>query len=247
MATERMVNGTVPPLATSLHLLVFGSTLVIYNLPVIINSRAVSRFYSRRGLFFFLGAALSLYSLTALPRAVMEGALVLGIFSVGYSTPILPFLKKKPLRQLGWIKTLDLSVVWTVTTHVLPLLYWGKNVFAFPIEFLLRFVLIFSLCVLFDLRDLGLDHANNLRTLPLKLGVRNSYRLLYASVVLFALFSVVQYFRFQMPWKLAVGLLTTLLLSIVIGYVRKNPTHRVYLSLVDGVMLFYGVMVLLVP
>ena len=244
MATERMINGRIPSLYNALHLLVFGSTLVIYNLPVIINSRNNARFYSTRGIFFFTGIAMCVASIAGLPVSVLEGSVILGFFSLGYSVPVLPFLNKRPLRKLGWLKTLDLTAVWTIATYVLPVLYWHRAILALPFEFLLRFVLIFALCVLFDIRDIRNDLKNNTLTLPHRIGLRNCYRLLYGATVLFVLLSVLQYLNIHTWWKLTGALLTAGALLWVIRYCRSHSSPRVYLGLVDGVMLFYAILAL---
>ena len=245
MATERIVNNQVPQLLNSLHLLVFGSTLFIYNLPAIINGKLVSRFYSPRGILFFAGICFCIASLHGLPASVIVVSALLGVFAIGYSIPILPFIKSKPLRQSGWLKTLDLSFVWTIATYALPVLYWHRSLTEFPVEFLIRFALIFALCLLFDIRDIRLDDEQNLVTLPRQIGVKNCYRLLNAAISLFILFSILQYFHVHLISKLVGAMLTALLLIWVIRYAERYRNRRIYFGLVDGVMLFYAALILI--
>jgi len=128
---------------------------------------------------------------------------------------------------------------------VLPMLYWQKNLAAYPLEMLLRFVFVFALCVMFDLRDMRHDLENKIYTLPNKVGIVNSYRLIYAALIFFAAISVVQYIRYPIAGRLAGALITAAGTWLIVQYVKKHSSDdRLYLLLVDGAMLMYALLVL---
>ena len=245
MATERLINNCRPDIVNSLHLLIFGSTLLIYNLPIIINSRNKNRFLSIRGIFFSVGFLLTITSLFLLKFNFFILVLLLGIISFGYSVPVLPFKNKKRLRDFGWLKTLVLAGVWTIVTTILPILFWQKAILNYPFEIMLRFVLIYGLCILFDLRDLEIDTNNKIYTLPKKIGIKNSYYLVDVTILVFMILSIFQYYHFHILGKLFVSLITAFVMRIVVYYLQRHPSNRAYLALADGIMFFYSFLALL--
>ena len=249
MATERLIIGYCPPLYTPLHILVLGSTLLVYNLPVIINSTNSQRFYSQRGIFFFIGGLLTVLSFFFLPIHIIIAATLLGMLALAYSLPILPFKNKKRLRDFGWLKIIDLAGVWTIATAILPILYYQKPVLDFLVEIAIRFVLIFILCIVFDLRDMQLDHLNNLKTLPNKIGIKNSYLLINAAIILFVVLSIIQFNAIHNLHQLLASLSTAMVMHFIAPYLHNKPydrdRDRFYIILGDGTLLLYALLVLL--
>ena len=247
MATERFINGWSPALASPLHLLVFGSTLLVYNAPRIFRKPRPSGRQPYRGwyfLFFFTGLAMVAATLLRLSGELLVCCVLLAMLTFAYSLPLLPFKNKKRLREFGWLKILVLAGVWTIVTSVLPILYYNKNTGDYPFEILLRFVFIFTLCMIFDIRDMHADLRNRIDTLPHKVGIKNSYRLINTTLILFAALSVLQYMRYPVASRLAGDLLTAVITWLVVTYLRKKPSERAYLALADGVMLVYALFVL---
>lgn len=253
MATERLLIGEVPPLLSSLHLLVYGSTLLVYNVhylvkpsyPELSDKFAWSqhyKFWHYGGLL--TGIACCAYGVLTLPLAIFYACVVLGLLSFAYSLPLLPFKDKKRLKDFGWVKILVLTSVWTIVTSILPMLYWDKPIQQYPFEILLRFVFMFTLCVAFDIRDMQTDKDANIYTLPNIIGLQNSYRLMDAALVLFALLSVVQYLRYPFAGRLIAELLSAVVTAAVIRYSKTHSSDKVYLGFVDGMMLLYALLVL---
>ncbi|MFI5196828.1 MAG: hypothetical protein ACHQD8_07040 [Chitinophagales bacterium] len=249
MATERLITGVVSPLVSSLHILVFGSTILVYNMPRIAgkpHGRLRTMKYRKwHFVLFFIGSILTVTALCLMPLQMIISGSVLGVLSLAYFLPILPFKNKKRLRDFGWLKITVLAGVWTIATSVLPILYWQKNIDHYPFEILVRLLFIFTLCVIFDIRDMQTDQKNNINTLPQKVGIKNSYRLINSTLTLFVVLSIIQYFRFHEMERLVSALLTAVITRVVITYLQKRPSDRAYLVLADGVMLLYAVLVLI--
>jgi 4-hydroxybenzoate polyprenyltransferase len=250
MATERLIDLSVLPLFTHLHLLVFGSTLLIYNAPRLVRpARATERSatnYRNEHLFFFCaGAVMAMISLYFMPLQIAVTAVFLSIFAFAYFLPILPFKNRKRLRDFGWLKIFVLAGVWTTATSILPILYLDKSISDYPFEILLRLVFIFTLCVVFDIRDMQTDLENKIYTLPHKVGLHNSYKLINAALLLFVYLSVVQYIRYPAIERLVGVLVTAITTKLVVYYLKKHPSERGYLVLADGVMLVYALLVLI--
>lgn len=249
MATERLITGSLP-VFTYFHILVFGSSLLVYNTPRIAKM-LYGRLHDRHRLaaayimLFLLGIVLTAVGLYRQAPIVLFTSAGLGMLAFGYFLPLLPFKRKKRLRDYGGIKILVLAGVWTTATSVLPLLYWQKALADYPLEIALRFTFIFTLCVVFDIRDIRADQENNIATLPGRMGLENSYILVNITLLLFGLLSVSQYFRHPDMARLAGALLTALITRLVVTYLRRNPSDRAYVFLADGVMLLYALLVLL--
>ncbi len=186
-------------------------------------------------------------SLFRLPREILIVSIILGIFAFMYSWPLLPFKQKKRLREFGWLKIIVLAGVWTIVTSVLPILYAHKQISDYPFEILIRFLFIFTLCIVFDIRDMHADQADNITTLPNIVGMKNSYHLINITLVLFAALSFVQYLRYPITERLIGALLTAVITKIVVDYLKKHPSVKAYLGLADGVMMVYALLVLLTP
>jgi 4-hydroxybenzoate polyprenyltransferase len=253
MATERLILKSIPSLFSPLHLLVFGSTLVVYNThyiikrstPEISDRFAWSQHYRLWHLICLgTGVVCCLVSLFYLNMQVLAACVVLGLLSFAYSLPMLPLKNKRRLKDFGWIKILVLTLVWTIVTGVLPMLYWHVPLSQYPFEILIRFVFLFTLCVAFDIRDMQTDLEAGIYTLPNLIGMVNSYRLMNVAIFLFALLSIIQYIRYPNAWRLGAELLSAIATKLAIEYSRRHASDRVYLGLIDGMMLLYAILVL---
>jgi len=240
MATERLIIGATPPLISHLHLLTFGGTLMVYNAPrIFFRRRTTQQFRLLYQLCFVVGLAMVLPCVFWLPWHITALCGVMAVLTFSYSLPVLPFTSRR-LRELGWVKTGILATVWTVSTSLLPVLYWHRNPVGYPFEVLLRFIFIFALCIVFDIRDVRTDQRQRVATLPIRHGLHSAYKIIGLSLLLFAVLSVAQYLRYPYPYRLLAAWVTAALTWLVVNYLRKHPTERGYLALGDGVMLVYA-------
>ena len=250
MATEQLINSYTSPLFSQLHILVLGSTLLVYNTPRVVKdplgfkNRSLP-YTAWSHVFFTAGAAMTIAGLYSLPLRLQVLCLCTGIFAFAYFLPLLPFTSKRHIRDHGWLKITVLTAVWTTATAILPILYWNKPLGGYPFELLLRTVFIFCLCVIFDIRDMQNDHDNNIHTLPNKVGLKNSYKVIHCGLVLFTLLGFMQYLHYHDAGRLAGTLIAAAATTAVTHYLRKKPSDRAYAALADGVMLLYSFIVIL--
>jgi 4-hydroxybenzoate polyprenyltransferase len=252
MATERLILQVIPPLCSALHVFIFGSALVIYNVHHVIRKPASQELSSwlhirhRRDVWMAVTGAL-LCGITAfrMNGPVLLACCVLSVCSFAYSVPLLPFRHKRRLKDFGWIKIWILAGVWTAVTAVLPMLYWQQQMAYFPFEILIRFVLMFILCLAFDIRDVHIDENAGIYTLPSKIGLRATYRLIDILLLLFVLLCLLQYLRYGSLFRFSGSILAAWLARLAIHYAKRHPSNKVYLLYVDGVMLLYALLVLL--
>lgn len=254
MSTEYLILGTFPPCFSVLHLFIFSSTLIIYNIhyfkkklnPGISDRADWSQKNKNTHLFLLILSTISLLvSLFFLSFKVVLASAVLALLSFAYSFPIFPFLKRKKLKEYGLLKIVLLSLVWTLVTVWIPLIYWEVEVENYIAEFFIRFLLMFPLCATFDIRDAGLDKLNNINTLPNKYGLKKTYQIIDISLVALLIANIIQYYRYHIDQRFWAGLLVILLLKFLMKYTKKPLSDVFYLLVIDGMMLFYAILVLL--
>jgi len=254
MATEKLLLGHLPQAITPLHGFVVGNTLAIYNLhyyikniPQGISDRADWSLQHKwiHPALITLGGLLSMVSMFFLPLQVIAVSIGLGILSLGYSLPILPFKQKRRLKDWGILKLILLSLVWTCVTVLMPMFYWHKSFEAYEVEFLLRFVFMLPLCIAFDIRDMETDKEHSIYTLPNTIGLQRSLRLMDFFLLLFGALAVWQYLRYPITQRFVSAIIIIVLTKTVLLFSRKVNTDIFYLLLVDGMMLLYALMVLI--
>lgn len=253
MSTERLLLNEVPPIYSGLHLLVFCSTLFVYNVHYLAK-KSTPELSDRFGwsqhhrLWHYLLMSIGIVGCGIaafhLPQNILLMCMVLAVLSFSYSIPLLPFKDKKRLKDFGWIKILVLTAVWTIVTSVLPILYHNRALADYPYEIMIRFVFMFTLCVAFDIRDMQTDMEAGIATLPNIIGIKGSYRVMSVSMILFIVMSIIQYVRYPSVNRLIAEIAVAIATKLAIDYARKHPSDRAYLGLVDGMMLLYAILVL---
>lgn len=263
MATERLLLATSPlagaggwAWVSPLHLFVFANTLLIYNihygikrLPAGVSDRA-DWSARHRGVHLWLivlSAIASGICLLFLNSRIFLASLFLGVLSLAYSLPILPFIEKKRLKDFGVLKLLLLCFVWACVTTWLPTLYWGKKFENYEVEFFLRFALMMPLCIAFDIRDMRIDRENRIHTLPNVIGLANTYRLIDLSLVATVALALWQYARYPIGHRLIGAIAIALLIKVIIHYSKKYNSDRYHLLAIDGVMMLYALLIIFPP
>lgn len=254
MATEKLLASHPPGFFSALHGFVAANTLCIYNLhyyikrlPAGVSDRADWSAQHKwiHPALILAGGLLSCCCLFYLPFKVIAISVGLGLLSLGYSLPILPFPQKKRLKDWGILKLILLSLVWTCVTVLMPMFYYNKSFQAYEVEFMLRFVFMLPLCIAFDIRDMETDKENSIYTLPNAIGLRNSYRLMDVCLIVFGALALWQYLRYPIFSRLVGGWAIVLLTKLALQLSRKVNTDVFYLLCIDGMMLVYALLILL--
>jgi hypothetical protein len=187
LVTFHLINA-VPNYA--ILVLLFTATLGIYN------------FFAHYRLMvtFTMVSVLALVPLFFLISGTSRLVLIfLGIISVCYGLPIFTLGDQKfGLRNIPGLKPFLITVVWTLSTVLLPILE-AKELHLTTISMqdttLLiakRFLFVFALTVPFDIRDLFDDNKLGVKTIPVIIGQKKAYlfclALLTAYVILLFLY-----------------------------------------------------------
>jgi 4-hydroxybenzoate polyprenyltransferase len=235
----------------SLYSFVFGATLLQYNLHYYFKKEhpfpSERQEWSVRNRFtqlLLIGSGLLLVLLSMFwlePRHFLV-LVVLAVLASLYSFPLLPWVKK-PLKAYGLLKILLLSLEWTLVTVWFPADQQGVDMTSYWLVFIRRFLFMFVLCLLFDLRDKELDAANGIRTLPVRFGTNTTYRIANGLLLLFLVISLFQLFRTgQYPFFHAM-LLSAVLTWVIIQQTKKINNDYIYLAGIDGMMLVQAILV----
>ena len=190
------------------------------------------------------GVTLIFYSLFSFHLKHFIFLLALGAISFLYSFPFLPFTNKKRIKDFGSLKIITLSLLWTLVTVWFPVDEANLSGLSFQLIFVRRFIFIFVLCLLFDIRDIEVDRKEKIATLAVQLGVKKSFALCYLLLVIFALLSIIQFIYLPDAPQLIAMLVSALSTWVTIEYSKKNNSDVFYLACVDGVILLQSLLVI---
>jgi 4-hydroxybenzoate polyprenyltransferase len=243
------------PLDGRVGFLIFFATLFLYNLDSLLPYKTGQQlFLSERKKWIFGHRKLLLI------MAVFSGLMVLALYtqlyqqvpfwffipflviSVFYSLPVLPTTKGFiPLRDVPLLKVFLVALVWSGLTVLLPLLVSGVAIGPEEIyRFLLRrFLFIFALTLLFDIRDVQKDKRTGTVTFPGKFGVPFAKILSLSALAFFILLTL-----FQETGNERVALvLSAVFAGIVVAFSEEERPDYYYAGLADGMMLLQFLLV----
>lgn len=169
---------------------------------------------------------------------------VFGLIALLYSFPFLPFPDKKRIKDFGLLKIITLALLWTLVTVWFPADGENSSQLTFILLFIRRFIFIFIVCLLFDIRDTEVDKLENISTLSVKLGVQKSYNLCYILLITFTVISLIQFIYVPNSVQLIPMLLSSAATFYIIQLTRKNNADVIYLVGVDGMMLLQALLVI---
>ena len=196
-------------------------------------------------LFLFIGFSLIIFSLFSFHLRHFYVLICLGAIAFLYSFPVLPLGKKKRLKEYGILKILTLSLLWTLVTVWFPVNLMPYEPGLFWLVFAKRFLFMFVLCLLFDMRDTDIDHETGIKTFPVRYGIRNSYYLSYFILIIFLILSFIQYYYWGHPEFLFAMIISAVVTFIVIQITKKYQSDFIFLAGIDGMMLLQALLVYL--
>lgn len=238
----------------SFYCFVFGATLTQYNLHYIAkkvavkNSERLNWSLTNKNIHFLLlvaGVVLILLSFFYFHLKHYAILICLGCIAFLYSFPLLPFGKRKRIKDYGFLKIITLALLWTLVTVWFPVTNIDVDMYLFLFIFFKRFVFMFILCLLFDLRDIEIDRKEQINTLAVILGRRGSYVLAYIFLLFFLILSFAQYLYYPQSPSLPAMLISAVATFATIEITKKSNSDFVYLAGIDGMMLLQAVLVYL--
>lgn len=242
--------------------LLFTSTLGIYNFSILISKpklpekspyRRIRWFFSHYRLMvtFTIVSLLSLIPLFFLISTASKILLIfLAVLSFGYGLPLFTIGEQKfGLRNIPGLKLIMITLVWTMSSVLLPILESQASHIATismrdtTILIAKRFLFIAALAIPFDIRDLFEDKQLGLKTIPVAWGEKNAY--LFCQVLLAGYVVLLFLFRnngFTTDfWALT---LTVILTGWLIFKSKWEKNEYYYFFYMDGVLILQYLMVL---
>lgn len=238
----------------SFYCFVFGATLLQYNLhystkrTAVKNSERLQWSQKNKKIHFYLliiGGLLILFSFFSFRLKHFGILACLGAISFLYSFPFLPLGKRRRIKDYGLLKIVTLSLLWTLVTVWFPVNTMPVDPILFLLVFMKRFLFMFILCLLFDLRDIEIDRKEQIHTLPVMMGKKQSYKLSYTLLILFLGLSVVRYFYAPQLSFLIAMIISSVITLLVIEQTKRSNSDFIYLAGIDGMMLLQAVLVYL--
>ncbi|HTD41354.1 MAG TPA: hypothetical protein VK671_12085 [Mucilaginibacter sp.] len=235
--------------------LLFTSTLGIYNFCILISRpkipekspyRRIRWFFSHYRLMVTF-TIVSLLSLIPLFFLITTGSKILLIFlavlSFGYGLPLFTIGEQKfGLRNIPGLKLFMITLVWTMSCVLLPILEAQSMHLATismrdtTILIAKRFLFIAALAIPFDIRDLFEDKQLGLKTIPVAWGEKNAY--LFCQVLLAGYIVLLFLFRnngFTTDfWALTLSVIIT---GWLIFKAKWEKNEYYYFFFLDGVLI----------
>lgn len=162
-------------------------------------------------------------------------------FSIASGLTILYFFTLFSVKNMGIMKIILLPLVWTFVTVPLPLINSQLKPFSLLILFALRFIFLFMIAIIFDLRDRQRDLLNKRKTMAT---LFNNKQLIQILVVLFFCYESVLMLGASVirnPQQLVIiGLTGFFTLAVFLISLRPRG-YYFYYFLSDGLMLFSSI------
>ncbi|HMQ70426.1 MAG TPA: hypothetical protein PKA90_15680 [Ignavibacteria bacterium] len=150
------------------------------------------------------------------------------------------------LRKIIIGKTAYLALIWTFVTAVLPLVISRHDINYSEILFILnRFLLIYTICILFDYRDREEDRRNKVKNFVGQLSRKTLKNFYFFFLGLFFLSAVLMYFNGTGTLDMIIILIPGILLLFTFEYSVNTISDYWYYFFLDGLMMMSGVLYLL--
>ena len=229
-------------------LLVFSATLIVYNLQrIFYASIPASSGNSKRRIWIAKNQFLvKLFALVGL------GGLVVSLLFhswqiVLYMGPVLLlsilYFSFLNLRNTALSKLLTLVMVWVLVSAVVPIQMYAAqtNIWHYWLHVIGRFCFMAAICIPFDSRDLAIDAADNIDTIPQRIGERNSRWLALFFVFIHLVVLLLEWQQAYIDDAQMLALfLSGMATSVIVYYSSSDKSDYYYVLGLDGTMLMQG-------
>jgi len=249
-STQLQLNDVLIPYS----FLVFFATLFVYNFQrIFYKPQQNTTLHSVRRIWIFNNA--SLIKVLALIgfTGVSVSFFYVDKHLIFYLSPLLIlclayFIPIVKLRKHPFLKLFTLVSVWTIVTAVVPILLKNqsltdlKNIF----HICIRFCFMLAICIPFDIRDLKIDEADEISTLPHLLGENKTRRFAIFFMILYEALIVAAYcFQFLTFPVFAALILSAIINTVLVALSSSKRSEYFFVAGIDGTMILQGVLLYL--
>jgi 4-hydroxybenzoate polyprenyltransferase len=188
-----------------------------------------------------IGCGIYFFTISKHWLAVAFGALLTFL----YSAPKIPQTFFKALKKIAIGKTVFLSFVWMYVTTVLPIIIVGEK---WKTDFILfassRLFLIYAICILFDYRDREDDKNDGIKSMITLLSEKGINILFFISLIIFAASTIGLYNYDHSLLIIFILLIPGMMVGALYNYSKNNFSDYLYYFILDGLMMFSGLLML---
>ncbi|WP_165784710.1 UbiA family prenyltransferase [Solitalea longa] len=245
--------------SVSILLILFLATFFIYNIRIVLNYSVIIKnkdlYTSSRmicvanhvngiRLLTYLSVVLIIPFVISIKLNSILALSVGALLALAYSLPVLR-MKKGGLRQIAGAKTFLISLIWASCTVLVPILDSGVQLSYLDIVLLFtkRFILVFCLAVIFDIRDIEADLNSGLKTIANALGPTKAKMLCYALIIIHSLLITL----YDLPLHPSIYLALVIFLLVVVWFIYRSfpkKSDYFYLFWVDGMFALQYLLIL---
>ncbi len=256
MATMALTGMT--PNFQTFHVLIFGAGMTEYHLHRLLKFYTLNKTLRTEKfrwmaenqvltwILFLFPLAIVFVSLFYVNDKVKQLFLLSGIITLLYSVPLKGWLGYLSLRKVPLLKTLLVALVWSMVTVLIPAAGSSAEMPVGHISWIFteRFLLIFSLALLFDDRDSESDREKGVQTIPNIYGHKLTMRLVVFLLVLFVIGSFTEAGFYSYAYPFVSALLIAAMLTFLM-FCRKCQTNPYFYNVfLDGSLIIYSLMVI---
>ncbi len=136
-----------------------------------------------------------------------------------------------------------------MVTSVVPLLLGGAELFTLKsfLHIILRFCFLTAICIPFDIRDIHIDKADLVTTVPQLIGENKARQLAMGFMFLYIILIIPEYLFGMVNLKIFIALIISAVINAVLVLMSSsNRSEYFYVAVIDGTMILQGLMLLLV-
>lgn len=165
-----------------------------------------------------------------------------------YSAPKIPWGPFYRLKDWAYGKTIYLAMVWMYVTSILPIFLmhripegWHTAYFAG------RFLLIYAICILFDLRDREADIREGIKSMITYFSPANVRKLFFASLLLSSVAHCLLYTKGFSLLSIGCFLVPILITGSVYRAAQQTRSDYYYYGFLDGLMMLSALLTFFLP
>lgn len=225
--------------------LIFFATLAVYNTPKFERFQ----FTRTKSILFFANLIPAFIIFLFLDHQVQQLVLISFVGAMLYIMPF--YYRNKPLkglRNIFLLKNIFLAFFWAMVTVAVPLAVVNMELAnAIPLSlFLRRFLFVFSITILFDIRDMICDKERNHNTLPVALGLNLSKYIGYAALICFALLTAfTEYYSWIGKSQVYALWISVIPVAIMLYYAKPEANYLFYNVGADSLLIIQTVILVL--
>ena len=152
---------------------------------------------------------------------------------------VLPFMAQgKRLRDIGWIKILLIGWSWGWLTAFIPAYYFANMTLLISIVIgIERMLFIVAITIPFEIRDINIDQSVGLTTMPVRFGMKETFKIGNAICGLIIILSAILAYYFH---DTAYFVAMTMIVIMTVLLIRKSVQIKndyFFSGLIDGTMI----------